>query len=174
MSTPGLFLITLQGPLISPPTSLTGLRGAIRHFWSVMNLFSFSKGPCCLLNHCCSTWATISVPTAALVAQSAADTDLLSTYLLNYWPCGVYPSIFSFSDVKSSGRRHSFTSLLITSVTDGIGSAASFTHYEMHLLCCSRSVGMTTEAPNSPVCDCCASCWGCMGAPPQVCSWLAV
>lgn len=64
--------------LISPLSSLTGLQGVMCKHGSVMNLFSSSKPPCCLLNHLCSTRATVLSPTAALppkvsTAESAVD-----------------------------------------------------------------------------------------------------
>ena len=88
MFTLGLLLITFLrrgwGPFISPLSSLTGLWGVICKYGSVMNLFSFSKPPRCLLNHLCSTWATILSPTAALAlklwtTQSGVDCKQIQT-----------------------------------------------------------------------------------------------
>lgn len=62
------FLRSGGGQLISPLSSMTGLWGVICKYGSVMNLFSFSKPSCCLLNHM-STWATILSPTAALALK---------------------------------------------------------------------------------------------------------
>ncbi len=79
------FLRRGWGPLFSPLSSLTGLWGVMCKYGSVMNLFSFSKPPCCLLNHSCSAWATILSPTAALAlklwtAESGVDCKQIQTF----------------------------------------------------------------------------------------------
>lgn len=102
------FLRRGWGPLISPLSSLTGLWGVICKYGSVMNLFSFSKASCCLLNHLCSTWATILSPTAALALTPKIHKVVLivsryrpavqsSAELLTPW---WFSSVVSFVDFK--------------------------------------------------------------------------
>lgn len=117
MFTLGLLLMTFfsrgerrgWGPLISPLSSLTGLWGVICKYGSVMNLFSFSKPPRCLLNHQCSTWATILSPTAALAlllstAQSGVDCKQIQAFCpVRCWFIDrVFSLIVSFADLKWS------------------------------------------------------------------------